>query len=119
MTEVITRDDIATRSGGGVSKHLLPPYDYAALEPHIDARTMMLHHGKHHASYMEKLNTALETFPDLQQKTARWAVAQCGQPSQGYPRAAMSVPIIPPSSGWRPTAGIFSRLRDNETCAFA
>jgi superoxide dismutase, Fe-Mn family len=74
MTEVITRDDMATRSGGGVSKHLLPPlpYDYAALEPHIDARTMMLHHGKHHASYVEKLNTALETFSDLQQKTALW-----------------------------------------------
>jgi len=34
-------------------KHLLPPlpYDYAALEPHIDAQTMMLHHDKHHASY--------------------------------------------------------------------
>jgi len=75
MTEVIIRDDeVTTRPGGGVSKHVLPPlpYDHAALEPHIDARTMMLHHGKHHASYVEKLNTALEAFPNLQQKTALW-----------------------------------------------
>ncbi len=37
----------------GSLKHLLPPlpYEHAALEPHIDARTMMLHHDQHHASY--------------------------------------------------------------------
>ncbi len=61
MTEVIARDDDVATQPGGVSKHLLPPlpYAHAALEPYIDARTMMLHHGKHHASYVEKLNTAL------------------------------------------------------------
>ena len=36
------------------------PYDYDALEPHIDARTMEIHHGKHHAGYTKKLNAALE-----------------------------------------------------------
>ena len=36
------------------------PYDYSALEPHLDARTMELHHGKHHAGYVSKLNAALE-----------------------------------------------------------
>lgn len=61
-----------TRPGGGVSKHLLAPYHHAALEPRIDARTMMLHHGKQHASYVEKLNTALEAFPDMQRETALW-----------------------------------------------
>jgi len=35
------------------------PYDKAALEPHIDARTMEIHHGKHHAGYVKKLNAAL------------------------------------------------------------
>ena len=35
-------------------------YDYAALEPHIDARTMEIHHGKHHAGYTSKLNAAIE-----------------------------------------------------------
>lgn len=42
--------------------HLLPdlPYAFDALEPHIDARTMEIHHDKHHAGYVAKLNTALE-----------------------------------------------------------
>jgi len=55
-------------------KHLLPPltYDPAALEPHIDARTMMLHHDKHHASYVANLNSALEDYPELQKRTASW-----------------------------------------------
>lgn len=36
------------------------PYSYDALEPHIDARTMEIHHGKHHAGYVAKVNAALE-----------------------------------------------------------
>lgn len=36
------------------------PYDFNALEPHIDARTMEIHHGKHHAGYTKKLNAAIE-----------------------------------------------------------
>lgn len=45
------------------------PYPHAALEPHIDAKTMEIHHGKHHAAYVEKLNGALEKAPDLQGKS--------------------------------------------------
>ncbi len=41
------------------------PYDYSALEPHIDARTMEIHHGKHHQTYVDKLNAALEGHDDL------------------------------------------------------
>src|ERR1700693_753651 len=44
-------------------------YAYDALEPHIDAKTMEIHHDKHHAAYVEKLNAALEKAPDLQDKT--------------------------------------------------
>ncbi len=44
------------------------PYDFAALEPHIDARTMEIHHGKHHATYVAKLNAALEKHPALAEK---------------------------------------------------
>lgn len=40
-------------------------YDHDALEPHIDARTMEIHHGKHHAGYTRKLNAALEGHSDL------------------------------------------------------
>lgn len=42
------------------------PYDYAALEPHIDALTMQIHHGKHHQAYITNLNAALEGLSDLQ-----------------------------------------------------
>ena len=52
--------------------HQLPPlpYDFAALEPHIDAQTMQIHHGKHHQAYVNNLNAALEKHPDLQGKSA-------------------------------------------------
>ncbi len=48
--------------------HELPalPYPYDALEPYIDARTMEIHHTKHHQGYVNKLNAALEKYPDLQ-----------------------------------------------------
>ena len=51
--------------------HELPklPYDFAALEPHIDAQTMQIHHGKHHQAYVNNLNAALEKHPDLQSKS--------------------------------------------------
>jgi len=43
-------------------------YEFNALEPHIDALTMEIHHGKHHGAYVEKLNAALEKYPDLKDK---------------------------------------------------
>ena len=45
------------------------PYDYKALEPHIDEQTMRIHHDKHHAAYVNNLNAALEPHPDLQKKS--------------------------------------------------
>jgi Fe-Mn family superoxide dismutase len=41
------------------------PYDYAALEPHIDAQTMQIHHGKHHQAYVTNLNAALDKHPAM------------------------------------------------------
>lgn len=51
--------------------HTLPElgYAYNALEPHIDARTMEIHHTKHHQTYVTNLNAALETAPDLAAKS--------------------------------------------------
>jgi superoxide dismutase, Fe-Mn family len=43
-------------------------YSFDALEPHIDAQTMEIHHDKHHATYVEKLNAALENYPDWQNR---------------------------------------------------
>ena len=51
--------------------HELPklPYDFAALEPHIDAQTMQIHHGKHHQAYVTNLNAALDKHPELNSKS--------------------------------------------------
>lgn len=49
-------------------KQTLPklPYAYDALEPYIDAKTMEIHYTKHHQAYVDKLNTTLEKYPELQ-----------------------------------------------------
>jgi superoxide dismutase, Fe-Mn family len=64
----------------------LPPlgYDYAALEPHIDARTMEIHHTKHHQAYITNLNAAIEKTPELQDKSLEWLL-------QNLPSAPESV----------------------------
>jgi Fe-Mn family superoxide dismutase len=51
--------------------HELPPLPYPtnALEPHIDAKTMEIHHGKHHQAYITNLNKALESAPELANKS--------------------------------------------------
>jgi Fe-Mn family superoxide dismutase len=57
--------------------HQLPslPYDFAALEPHIDAQTMQIHHGKHHQAYVNNLNAAIEKHPELGSKSVEELVA--------------------------------------------
>ncbi|MFT8351047.1 superoxide dismutase [Clostridium saccharoperbutylacetonicum] len=52
-------------------KHELPQleYKYNALEPYIDENTMTIHHSKHHATYVNNLNVALENYPELQNKS--------------------------------------------------
>jgi superoxide dismutase, Fe-Mn family len=45
------------------------PYDFGALEPHIDAKTMEIHHGKHHQAYVTNLNAAIEKAPELASKS--------------------------------------------------
>jgi Fe-Mn family superoxide dismutase len=56
----------------------LPPLPYPAdaLEPHIDARTMEIHHGKHHQTYVNNLNGALEKHPELQSKGLKELLSQ-------------------------------------------
>lgn len=63
-------------------KHQLPPlpYSVSALAPHIDARTLTLHHDKHHAGYVDALNRALEAAPEsLLGKSAEWLLQNLDQ----------------------------------------
>lgn len=63
--------NVTIHRGGILMAHQLPPLPYAfdALEPHIDAQTMEIHHDRHHATYVNNLNAALENHPDLQSKS--------------------------------------------------
>ncbi len=65
--------------------HELPnlPYAHDALEPHIDARTMEIHHSKHHAGYVAKLNGALEQHADLQGKSVEELITNLGGVPEG------------------------------------
>jgi Fe-Mn family superoxide dismutase len=58
---------LPTSARGETAAITLPalPYAFNALEPHIDAKTMEIHHGKHHAAYIKNLNAALATAPTL------------------------------------------------------
>jgi Fe-Mn family superoxide dismutase len=99
--------------------HQLPslPYDFAALEPHIDAQTMQIHHGKHHAAYVNNLNAAIEKHPSLADKSAealikdlaavpediRTAVRNNGG---GHVNHTMFWEIMGPGKGGEPTGPI-------------
>jgi Fe-Mn family superoxide dismutase len=106
--------------------HTLPPlpYDFAALEPHIDAKTMEIHHGKHHAAYVNNLNAALEKHPDLQGKSAedlikglsavpeaiRTAVRNNGG---GHVNHTMFWQIMGPGKGGAPSGRIADVINNN------
>jgi Fe-Mn family superoxide dismutase len=95
--------------------HELPrlPYGYDALEPHIDARTMEIHHTKHHQGYVNNLNAALEKHPELDKKSVedllkdlnsipediRTAVRNNGG---GHANHSMFWPIMSPDGGGEP-----------------
>ncbi len=98
------------------------PYDYAALEPHIDAETMKLHHDKHHQAYVNNLNAAIEKHPDLAKHTAedllrnlnsipediRTAVRNNGG---GHVNHSMFWKIMKPAGGGEPTGKIAEQIR--------
>jgi len=65
--------------------HSLPPlpYSFDALEPYIDARTMEIHHGKHHGGYVNNLNKALEGHLELQKLPVEELLARIGKVPEG------------------------------------
>ena len=104
--------------------HQLPPlpYDAAALEPHIDAQTMQIHHGKHHAAYVNNLNTALEKHPDLQGKSAEELIKDLSALPEairgpvrnnggGHVNHTMFWQIMGPNGGGEPTGELADAIR--------
>lgn len=65
--------------------HQLPPlpYEFNALEPHIDAQTMEIHHDRHHATYVNNLNAALESAPELQSKSIEELISDLNAVPEG------------------------------------
>jgi superoxide dismutase, Fe-Mn family len=104
--------------------HELPPLPYPkdALEPHIDAQTMEIHHGKHHNAYVTNLNKALAGKPDLEKKSIdelitnlkalpddiRTAVRNNGG---GHWNHSMFWKIMGPSAGAAPTGKISDDIK--------
>ena len=99
--------------------HSLPPlpYDFAALEPHIDTQTMQIHHGKHHAAYVNNLNAALEKHPALASKSVEDLIAGLNAVPEeirtavrnnggGHVNHTMFWQIMGPGKGGAPTGAI-------------
>ena len=61
------------------------PYAHAALEPHIDARTMEIHHGKHHQAYINNANKALEAHPALAAKSVESLISDLASVPEVHP----------------------------------
>ncbi len=92
-------------------------YEYSALEPHIDTRTMGIHYEKHHGGYVAKLNAALENYPELHDKSLtellmnldalpeeiRTAVRNNGG---GHANHSMFWSIMSPKGGGAPTGAL-------------
>ena len=104
----------------------LPPLPYPsdALEPHIDKQTMEIHHGKHHAAYVNNLNAAVEKHPELQSKSVeellrginsvpediRTAVRNNGG---GHANHSMFWQIMGPKAGGAPTGAIADAIKSS------
>ena len=104
--------------------HELPPLPYPnnALEPHIDAKTMEIHHDKHHATYVTKLNEALDKHPELKSKSVedllaginsipddiRGAVRNHGG---GHLNHSIFWKNLSPKGGGQPTGGLADAIK--------
>ncbi|MCF8242763.1 MAG: superoxide dismutase [Melioribacteraceae bacterium] len=94
-----------------MSKFELPalPYAFDALEPHIDARTMEIHHGKHHAGYVSKLNAAVEgtdlegkSLEDLMKDVSKYSTAVRNN-GGGHYNHSLFWSVMGPNKGGEPT----------------
>ncbi len=100
------------------------PYAHDALEPHIDEETMKLHHGKHHNSYVDGVNAALEGHEDLQKLSIEELVAKLDEVPEdirtavrnnggGHANHSLFWEVMSPNGGDEPTGALADAI--NET----
>jgi Fe-Mn family superoxide dismutase len=100
------------------------PYDFNALEPYIDARTMEIHHGKHHQAYIDNLNKALEKAPALQGKTIEQIVSDLNSAPEelrtairnhggGHYNHSLFWKAMSPSGGGRPVGDLLEKINSS------
>ena len=110
--------------------HQLPPLPYPtnALEPHIDATTMEIHHGRHHNAYVTNLNAALESAPELQSKSVEELIADLNAVPEsirtavrnnggGHANHSLFWKVIGPNGGGAPTGALAAAI-DSELGGF-
>ena len=100
-------------------KYTLPdlPYDYAALEPHISAKIMELHHDKHHATYVAGANTALEKMAEARANGDGAAAAKLSKDLQfnlgGHVNHSVFWQNLSPEGGDKPTGELAAAIEDH------
>jgi Fe-Mn family superoxide dismutase len=98
-------------------------YPFDALEPHIDAQTMEIHHDRHHAAYVGNLNTALEKHPDLQSKSIEELIADLSAVPDdirgavrnnggGHANHTLFWTIMSPDGGGEPSGALADAIAD-------
>ena len=101
------------------------PYAYDALEPHIDAKTMEIHHTKHHQAYINNVNTALEGHPALAAKSVEDLISDLSAVPEairtvvrnnggGHANHSLFWTVIGPNAGGAPTGDLANAI--NAAC---
>jgi len=100
--------------------HSLPalPYSFDALEPHIDAQTMQIHHDKHHQAYVDNLNKALagtngegKTLEELMANISSYPVAVRNN-GGGHYNHTLFWTVLGPNAGGQPTGDLAKAIND-------
>ncbi len=97
------------------------PYDYNALEPHIDARTMEIHHTKHHQAYITNALAALEKHPELREKSAEALITDLNSVPEdirvairnnagGHANHSLFWTVMAPNAGGEPQGALLTAI---------
>ncbi len=99
------------------------PYDFAALEPHIDAQTMEIHHDRHHQAYINNVNGAIEKHPELADKSIEQLLSDLNAIPEdirtvvrnnggGHYNHSLFWEIMSPDGGGEPTGALADAIND-------